>query len=223
MAECARESSLFRDKRIEVIPNGFDTSKYKPLDKLDARFAFNFPADKRLVLFSSFSAVADPRKGFQYLIPALQGLSDKKKSQIELVVLGSGKPKEPIEFGMPVHYIEHLHDEISQVMLYSAVDAVVLPSVQENLSNTVIEAMLCGAPVIAFDIGGMPDMIDHQITGYLARPFDPSDLAAGIWTMIADDDAHSRLSEAARKRAVERFGIQDIAGRYRDLYMDVLA
>lgn len=222
MADCAQESTLFRDRRIEIIPNGFDISKYKPLDKQAARQAFNLPQGKRLVLFSSFSAVSDPRKGFQHLIPALQSLSSERKAGIELVVLGSARPEKPIDLGMPAHYIEHLHDEISQVLLYSAVDVLVLPSLQENLANTVIEAMLCGVPAVAFAIGGMLDSIDHGKSGYLAKPFEATDLSEGIWSVIADEDVHRTMSAAARASAEQRFEIGAIARRYQDLYQDVI-
>lgn len=221
MADCARESALFRNRRIEVIPNGFDVSKYKPLDKQVARQAFNLPVNKRLVLFSSFSAVSDPRKGFQHLIPALQNLSPERKAEIELVVLGAARPEKSVELGMPAHYIEHLDDEISQVLLYSAVDALVLPSLQENLANTVIEAMLCGVPVVAFAIGGMLDSISHGENGYLAKPFDAADLGEGIWSVISDAAAHRAMSSAARTSAKQQYDVRDIALRYRELYQDV--
>lgn len=221
MADCARESSLFRNRRIEVIPNGFDVSKYKPLDKLVARQAFNLPANKRLVLFSAFSAVSDPRKGFQHLVPALQNLSPERRAEIELVVLGAPRPERPVELGMPAHYIEHLDDEISQVLLYSAVDALVMPSLQENLANTVIEAMLCGVPVIAFAIGGMLDSIRHGESGYLAAPFDAKDLSEGIWSVISDASAHRSMSSAARASAERQYDLRDIALRYKELYQDV--
>lgn len=222
MADCARESSLFRGRRIELIPNGFDVLKYKPLDKQAARRAFNLPEGKRLVLFSSFGAVSDSRKGFQHLIPALQNLSPERKAGIELVVLGSARPENPVDLGMPAHYIEHLHDEISQVLLYSAVDVLVLPSQQENLANTVIEAMLCGVPAVAFAIGGMLDSIDHRESGYLARPFDAADLGEGIWFVIADRTVQQAMSAAARARAEQRFDVRDIARCYESLYQDVI-
>lgn len=222
MADCARASTLFRDRRIEFIPNGFDVSKYQPLDKQEARRAFNLPVDKQLVLFSSFSAVSDPRKGFQHLIPALQGLSPERKAAIELVVLGAARPETPVDFGIPAHYIEHLHDEVSQVLLYSAVDALVLPSLQENLANTVIEAMLCGVPAVAFAIGGMLDSIRHGENGYLAKPFDVADLGEGIWFVVSNAAAHQAMSVEARARAVESFDVRNIAVQYRDLYQDVV-
>jgi glycosyltransferase involved in cell wall biosynthesis len=124
--------------------------------------------------------------------------------------------------GMKVHYIGHLHDEISQVLLYSAADVVVAPSMQENLSNTVMESLACGTPVVAFDIGGMPDMIDHQINGYLATPFEPKDLAVGMMWVLDNENRHDMLSHRARQTVVERYTLNSVASRYLALYQNIL-
>jgi len=116
----------------------------------------------------------------------------------------------------------HLHDEISQILLYSAADVLVAPSMQENLSNAVMESLACGTPVVAFDIGGMPDMIDHQVNGYLARPFEPDDLADGIMWVLENKDRHSMLSQSARQTVVERYTLQAVANRYLTLYQSIL-
>ncbi|WP_083830941.1 glycosyltransferase family 4 protein [Herbaspirillum lusitanum] len=222
LADMARASSLFRDQRIEVIPNGIDTDKYKPLDKAAARAAYNLPQDKRLILFSAVNAVSDKRKGGQFLIPALQSLAANGWSDsAELVIIGASRPEIPLDLGLPVHYVGHLHDEISQVLLYSAADVVVAPSVQENLSNTVLEALACGIPVVAFDVGGMPDMIDHQSNGYLATPFQVDDLVNGIAWVLENDVRHGLLSKTARDIVLDRYDLPKIAKRYSELYESI--
>lgn len=223
LADMARSSSLFTNQRIEVIPNGLDTEVYKPVDKLVARAAYNLPQDKRLVLFSAFSATSDKRKGGQYLIRALELMSKTAwKDKVELVFIGASRPNNASDMGMKVHYMGHLHDEISQVLLYSAADVVVAPSMQENLSNTVMESLACGTPVVAFDIGGMPDMIDHQANGYLARPFDSTDLSAGVMWVLENDERHNLLAQCARKTVMERYTLGRVAEQYLALYRDVL-
>lgn len=222
LADMARASSLFRDQRIEVIPNGIDTGKYKPLDKAAARAAYNLPQDKRLILFSAVNAASDKRKGGQFLIPALQSLAANGWSDsAELVIIGASRPEIPLDLGLPVHYVGHLHDEISQVLLYSAADVVVAPSVQENLSNTVLEALACGIPVVAFDVGGMPDMIDHQSNGYLATPFQVDDLVNGIAWVLENDVRHGLLSKTARDIVLDRYDLPKIAKRYSELYESI--
>lgn len=138
------------------------------------------------------------------------------------MIVGASEPRKPIDLGMKAHYVGRLYDEISQVLLYSSADVVVAPSVQENLSNTVMESLACGAPVVAFNIGGMPDMIRHEFNGYLAEPYSADALADGISWVIERDDRHERLSHNARQDAARRFCIKEVAGRYRELYLDIL-
>ncbi|MES2025540.1 MAG: glycosyltransferase family 4 protein [Pseudomonadota bacterium] len=223
LADMARSSSLFKDQRIEVIPNGIDTERYKPIDKRTARSAYNLPQDKHLILFSAFGATSDKRKGSQFLVPALEKIAQKGwGTKTELIIIGASEPENPPDLGMKVHYMGQLHDEISQVLLYSAADVVVAPSMQENLSNTVMEALTCGTPVVAFDIGGMPDMIDHKTSGYLAAPFESTDLADGIMWVLEDEGRRNMLSQRARQAAVERYALQTVAHRYSTLYQSIL-
>ena len=223
LADMARSSSLFRDQRIEVIPNGIDTEIYKPNNKEAARAAYNLPQDKHLILFSAFSATTDKRKGNQFLMQALEKMSQAGwGSKTELLLIGATRPENPSDIGMKVHYMGRLHDEISQVLLYSAADVVVAPSMQENLSNTVMESLACGTPVVAFDIGGMPDMIDHQINGYLASPFEPNDLADGMMWVLENKDRHDMLSRRARETVAERYALKAVANRYLELYQSIL-
>lgn len=223
LADMARASLLFRDRRIEVIPNGLDTEKYRPFDKEFAREVYGFPRDKRLILFSAFSATTDKRKGGQFLLPALQELAQTHLGkEAELVILGASRPQDAPALGMKVHYMGHFHDEISQALLYSAVDVTVAPSMQENLSNAVMESLSCGTPVVAFNIGGMPDMVEHRASGYLAKPFASGDLMDGlIWT-LEDSIRHSALSRRARASVLERYTLEKVANRYRELYQGVL-
>ncbi|HEX5637364.1 MAG TPA: glycosyltransferase family 4 protein [Gammaproteobacteria bacterium] len=223
LAEMARSSSLFKDQRIEVIPNGIDTDRYKPLEKQAAREAYGLPQDKHLILFSAFSATTDLRKGNQLLVPALKKIAQAGWGEkTELMIVGASEPVNPPDMGMKVHYMGHLHDEISQVLLYSAADILVAPSMQENLSNTVMESLACGTPVIAFNIGGMPDMIDHQCSGYLAEPFESDDLAAGMMWMLEDKTRRDILSRRARQTVVERYALKTVANRYMAIYRDIL-
>lgn len=223
LAEMARSSSLFKDQRIEVIPNGIDTDKYKPLEKRAAREACGLPQDRHLVLFSAFNVTTDKRKGNQFLVPALQKMAQAGWGKnTELMVIGASAPDNPPDLGMKVHYMGHMHDEISQVLLYSAADVTVAPSMQENLSNTVMESLSCGTPVVAFNIGGMPDMIDHRYSGYLARPFESDDLAAGMMWVLENQARHDMLAQRARESVVERFALKMVANRYLALYQSIL-
>jgi glycosyltransferase involved in cell wall biosynthesis len=218
LAECAKESSLFSGHRIEVIHNGFNLDLFKPINKTTAREIWDLPNNKKLILFGAMSAASDHRKGFDLLYEGIEQLSAKWSDRGELMVFGSSEPENPPDFGLPVHYLGYLYDDVSLALLYSAADVMVTPSRQDNLPNIVAESLACGTPAVAFDIGGMPDMIDHKVNGYLAKPFDVSGLAAGIDWVLSDDKRHKDLCLKARKKAVACFDIETIAKQYAELY-----
>ncbi len=222
LAECAKESSLFKGWRIEVIQYCLNFNLFKPIDKTIACKIWNLPINKKLILFGAMKATSDHRKGFDLLYEGLKQLHAKWSGKAELVVFGASEPESPPDFGLPVHYLGHLHDDVSIALLYAAADVMVTPSRQDNLPNTVVESLACGIPVVAFDIGGMPDMIDHQINGYLAKPFDTSDLAVGINWVLSDENRHKELCINAREKAVACFDIETIARQYAELYREIL-
>ena len=225
IAQMAKDSSLFHEKEIYVIPNGIDTEVYKPIEKSNARNIFNLPLDKKIIMFSAFGAMSDKRKGGQFLLEALKILSSQsylKSDEVEIVVVGMSTPSVAHNYGFKAHYMGTYADEISQALLYSSVDVVVAPSMQENLSNTVLESLSCGTPVVAFNIGGMPDLIDHKKNGYLATPFSSDDLAAGIAWVLEDDERLSGLAENSRKKVVQNFSIEFISQEYIKLYKKII-
>jgi glycosyltransferase involved in cell wall biosynthesis len=219
LAHCARCSSLFRNVTVEVIPNGLDLQLYRPVGRQLARSLLGLPADRKLILFGSMSAGSDPRKGFHLLEPALRKFAEAgANSRSELVIFGSSEPRQGPNFGLKARYMGHLHDDISLVLLYNAADVFVAPSVADNFPNTVLEASACGTPCVAFDVGGLPDMISHRETGYLALPFDTEDLAAGIEWVVDDGARQAQLSQAARTKVEREFELTQVARRYRALY-----
>jgi glycosyltransferase involved in cell wall biosynthesis len=223
LADCARSSSLFRNLRIEVIPNGLDLSLFRPLDRAWARDLLGLPREQTLILSGALGVSRDPRKGFSHLQEALKVLTTRGwHEKTSLIMVGSSAPKEPVDISLKSFYLGTFHDEISMALLYAAVDVLVAPYVQDNLSNVVMEALACGIPVVAFDVGGMPDMVDHLQVGYLAQPFDTADLARGIEWILADPERCKALSQAARSKAEKEYDISSIANRYAALYRSVL-
>jgi glycosyltransferase involved in cell wall biosynthesis len=218
--ECSKSSSLLKDKKHVNLPNPINTTIFKPFDKEKSRELWSLPKDKKLVLFGAMSATSDPRKGFKELSEALHKLTCK---DVEFVVFGSSEPQNAPNFGFKTHYVGHLHDDVSLITLYSAVDVMVVPSLQENLSNAIMESLACGTPVVAFDIGGNSDMIGHKQNGYLAKPFDTADLKDGIeWVLNLGENEYDKLSYNAREKVVREFDSKIVAKKYIELYMDVL-
>lgn len=222
LADEAGKSALFADRRIEVIPNGLDTDVYRPYDRGFARDVFDLPPDAKVVLFGSVSPTSDRRKGFDHLQDALRSLwGTDVGEEVQVVVFGTSEPRDAPDLGFDARYVGYLNDDESLALLYSAADVMVVPSKYEGFGQTVPESMACGTPVVAFDATGPRDTVDHKETGYLARPYDPEDLADGIrW--VLNDERHDELAANARERAVENYDIETVAHAYRGLYRDVI-
>ncbi len=182
------------------------------------RELWSLPKDKKLILFGAVAATSDINKGFKELSKALQKL---RGTDIEFVVFGSSKPERAPEFKFKAHYVGRLQDDISLVTLYSACNVMVVPSLQENLPNTIMESLSCVTPVVAFDVGGNSDMIEHKLNGYLAKPFDTDDLARGIeW--ILNNENYDKLCQNAREKVLKEFDSKVVAKKYIELYEKIL-
>lgn len=224
LADCATSSSLFKDRRVEVIPFCLDTTVFKPLDKGVAREALNLPCDKQLVLFGAISATTDRRKGFHLLQAALQKLGQSTwKENIELVVFGSSQPEKPLDLGFKANYLGSLSDDSSLALVYSAADVMIVPSTQEAFGQTASEAMACGTPVIAFNGTGLMDIVDHQQNGYLVKPFEIDDLARGIAWVLENKERHQKLRCLSREKAEKEFALELQAYRYLSLFTEILS
>lgn len=223
LANCARESSLLRDRRVVVIPNGIDISVFKPPAgdaKLDPKI---LAPNKKAILFGGIKVDQAARKGMRYLVEALRRLASSGwKDKAQLLVFGMDCEHGRIDVGLKSSCVGTIDDDDYLARLYGSADVFVAPSLQENLANTVMEALSCGVPCVAFDVGGMSDMIEHKRNGYLAKPLDTEDLARGIAWVIGDEERRRELSRAAREKVVREFALNDIANRYRDLYEDIL-
>lgn len=149
-------------------------------------------------------------------------MNNLKVKNCELLIFGASKPQCGNNFnGLNAKYIGVLNDDISLNILYNASDVVVLPSVQENFSNIILESLSCGTPVVAFDIGGNRDMIDHKKNGYLVKPFDPVDLARGIeW--VLNNENYKELCKNAREKVLKEFDSNVVVDRYIKLYKYIL-
>ncbi|PPD37077.1 MAG: glycosyl transferase [Methylomonas sp.] len=221
LSDCAKNSLIMQDWPICVIHNTIDTNFWCPLDKKFARQVLQLPQDVPLLSFGAVGGTVDQRKGFDLLKGALDLLRGEIPN-LELVIFGESTPKIPLDYGFPVHYSGHLQDDISLIALYNAIDVLVIPSRQDNLPNTGVESLACGTPVVAFNICGLPDIVSHLTTGYLAKPFDKEDLAYGIKWVFEDSARYNQLSEKARETAVDKFSYKTIAKQYRKIYASAL-
>ena len=217
LADCVRESALMHNWPVSVIPNLLDVCVFKPTNKILAREILGLPTDKRIILFGALGGSADPRKGWDLLQAALSKLG-KNHFGLQAVIFGESQPQTAPDINMPIHWVGHLHDDVTLALLYSAADVMVVPSRQEAFGQTASEAHACGCPVVAFDATGLRDIIEHKKTGYLAKPFNTVDLANGITWIMTEPNRHQQLSVAARKRAIENWSPDIVIPQYFDVY-----
>ena len=188
----ALKSPLMAEQRVVAIPNPIDTAIFKPEPH---------PNHRRVLFVAQF--VNNPMKGMQYLDEAAKIINNDSSEKVEIVALGRDIP--------------YISDTREMAKLYASVDAFVLPSLSENLPNTIMEAMACGTPCVGFRVGGIPEMIDHLDNGYLANYKDSEDLAKGI-LYVLDETNHQRLSDNARQKIINCYGEEAVAKRYIEIY-----
>ena len=223
MADLARMSPLTSGHTVVNVPNAIDTNVFTPADKMEARKRHNLPVDKQLLLFGA-QRITDKRKGFRYLKEACGHLVHNRpemSDKLGVVVLGGDAEKVKSTLPLPVYTVDYMNNEAEIASLYNAVDLFVTPSLQDNLPNTIVEAMSCGTPCVGFDVGGIPEMINHQQDGYVARYRDSIDFAIGIaWCL--EDGRHETLGAAARTAALDTYGESAVAHRYQEVYQSAI-
>jgi glycosyltransferase involved in cell wall biosynthesis len=219
LSDCASNSTVFRDFRVQTISNNIDTNEFFPVDSKTARQVLGLPMDKKIILVGAQSATSF-YKGFDLLIAALNHL---KRADVHILLFGHSSQSVIAMIPQPVTPFGFLSDIISMRLIYSAADVFVSPSRMEAFGKTLVESMSCGTPVVCFDATGPSDIIGHQTTGYKAMPFNPVDLAKGIdWVLSLKAVKQRYLSVQSRERAVRLFDSQVIAGQYLELYEDLL-
>ncbi len=209
-----RRSSLL-GPRFEVrrIPYGVDTDELAPRDRAAARATLGVPAEKKVILFAAHS-IANRRKGFDLLARALAGLDDL--DDLFLVSLGGGHP--PATGALPHRHLGYVGDERLLSLVYSAADVFVLPSRQDNLPATGLEALACGTPVVGFAVGGVPDLVRPGVTGALADEVDAGALGATLRDILSHEDRLAELRRRCRAVALDEYTLERQARDYRALY-----
>ncbi|MFM7191622.1 MAG: glycosyltransferase family 4 protein [Microcystaceae cyanobacterium] len=216
VADCVQKSPILQKYPLRLIPNGLDSAQYYPVDKILAKKLLGLDPDRRVIAFGALQASSDRRKGFPFLEQILQQLRQTPwGDQIELLIFGASQTPASPRFPLPTRYLGHLSDDLSLRLVYSAADVFLAPSLEDNLPNTVLEAIACGTPCIAFRIGGMPDLIQHQGSGYLAEPFVIEDFVQGIQWVLAN-----RTTLALSPQGRERFTLESQAQAYRQLFAE---
>ncbi|MCR5313218.1 MAG: glycosyltransferase family 4 protein [Bacteroidaceae bacterium] len=219
LRDIAKTGLLTKGHDVLSIPNAINTDLFSPHDKLEARQRWNLPVDKKLMLFGS-QKITDERKGFNYIVEACEIIRKNNPhlaENIGVVVLGGKAEVVETMLPFPVYPISYVSEQKLIVELYNAVDIYVTPSLQDNLPNTIVEAMSCGVPCVGFNVGGIPEMIDHQVNGYVAEYRNSEDLANGmVWTL--ETERYAAISCASREKALATYSEAVVAKQYKQVY-----
>jgi glycosyltransferase involved in cell wall biosynthesis len=222
MAEQVRKSTLTQDWPVQVIPNPIDTDYWAPVNRTNARARFGFSEESVVVLFGTGGGTKHHHKGGDLLLSSLGHLKKQLDAlgdtrEVVCAIFGEERPDEAIG-GVKVTFLGRLDDEGLKAA-YSAADVMVVPSRLDNLPSTAVEAQSCATAVVAFRVGGLPDIVDNGITGRIVEPFDVEELAEAITWVVTDPNRCEQLGHAARDRAERLWAPEIIAQQY----LDVLA
>lgn len=194
LANCAKESTIWKTHKVSVVPNVINTKKFKPLNKKIAKELFNLDYNKHTILFGADSIKSD-YKGWNYLKDALNKLDPNK---YELIVFGEKNQTIIEDVKIKCFFTGFLQDELSLIMAYNAADTFITPSLADNYPNVILEAMSCGVPCIGFKTGGIPDLIHHEITGLLTETGNTDGLANCIERLFKSNEYYTKLTHNAR-------------------------
>jgi glycosyltransferase involved in cell wall biosynthesis len=224
LCDQAKHSALFVGQRVESVPNAIDTRVFCRKDRHEARLQAGLPAERRIILFVS-QRVTDERKGSSYFIDAIDKLVEQHpemKADTGVAILGGHSEEIASRLALPAYALGYVNDEKRIVSVYNAANVFVLPSLEDNLPNTIMEAMACGVPCVGFNVGGIPEEIDHRLNGYIAEYKNSADLAQGIHWVLDEADGAS-LSRAAVNKVLKNYSQRNVALRYIDIYHRAMA
>jgi glycosyltransferase involved in cell wall biosynthesis len=220
MAARVQESQLMNDWPVTVIPNPLDLDRFHPIEPSSARRQLGLPLDVPLLLYVADGGTGNPIKGFNEMVAALPRVS-AEHPEVQLVLIGERTPQDLPRLLVPVHSLGQVDDDATMAVAYGVANCVVVPSVIDNLPQVATEAHACGRPVAAFRTGGLPDIVDHEVTGHLAEPGQPHSLAHAINVTLERDAGSGQLGLAARRRAELLWDSQHVAKQYANLYQQV--
>ena len=227
LSRCARESALFKDLRLEVIPYSLDVETFSPIPKPEAKNRLGLRPEIVTILFGAVDT-KEKRKGFKILAATMhQCLTDVRFQQLiaedRIKILVFGRPNDDFLVGdIPWISLGYLDSEEKIALSYAAADLFVLPSLEDNLPLTMLEAMSCGTPVIGSNTGGIPDMVKDGVTGKLFSLKEPNKLSEVILSLIFDPKRMETMGQNSRQMVEKNYALSVQGRRYIDLYRGLL-
>ena len=223
MADCARKSAVFDGADVRVVRNPVDIETFKPLsltERAEMRDELGF-GDKDVVLLFGAQTLTDRRKGFTELVEALKLVKVRDDQRLCLASFGRPSKNALSAIGVPTVELGEISNDTRLASIYSAADFFVIPSLEDNYPNTVVESLSCGTPVIGFAAGGIKDLVDGSTTGILAEQVgDVACLAEAITTGIENFFGDMSVRDKCRVAVEAPHDPQNIAAEMIALYAD---
>lgn len=215
------EKSLLKEQPLVCIPNGADTSIYRPQDQQEARRLLGLPQDALLVGGCADGGLANPWKGGQYV---LETILELKKQFPDLYFLNIGVKDAPqsLQGADWVQHIPYVHAPAQLARLYAALDLLLYPTLADNHPLVCIESLCCGTPIVGFTTGGVPEIVRDGLDGLLVSTHDGTALIKAAVTLLQDTALRKKMSKEVEISAVQRFNLELFAQRYEKLYEEVL-
>ncbi|PIR48394.1 hypothetical protein COU80_04570 [Candidatus Peregrinibacteria bacterium CG10_big_fil_rev_8_21_14_0_10_55_24] len=222
LAQCAERSTLLRGFPVSVIPNSIPSSAFPSCSREESRRVLGLPPEKTIMVFSAMGT--GQRKGAVYLQQALARLGQiiTSTQSLSLLIFGSFPVKLLSQSPFPFHSLGYLNDPARVTHCYNAADFLVVPSLQDNLPNVILEAFAAAIPVVGFRVGGIPDMVFPGETGLLATPENSDDLAQKMLWMLEHPEERRRMGICAQVLARTEYSPQLQAQRYLEVYDTLL-
>jgi len=208
--------SMLKDFPIHHIPNGLNIDVFQPYEKKLSRDRLGIKASSNVLMFAAEN-LTDPRKGSELLHEAITGFPDDLKRNTIILTFGKSGGQLP-KIGMQTIELGYIEDDAKKVLAFSAADIFVFPSLADNLPLVLQESMACGTPMVAFDVGGIPELVRPGITGYLAKKISVSDFRNMIISLLIDKTKRNYMTTMCRKIAVDEYSIEKQVNSYLRLY-----
>lgn len=219
LANLVLASGVVLRERVHVIPNGVDAQRYEVVELPTARRALGLSLDT-LVFAAGAADLGERRKGSQFLGNALSRVAAQTKRRVTLVLFGSGKQEVDPERECEVRYIGEVRNDRDFAVLFGAADALILPSLQDNLPNIALEALACGCPIIGFPSGGLVEIVDDS-TGEIAKDISDLSLSDAILSWLSRSRSRHTLARVCRERFESQFSIELHGKRLDALYREI--
>ena len=221
LEEMAGRSMLAAYFPIKRIPHGINTTVYRAMDKTLCRTVLGLPKNKKVLMFAAVDT-EEFRKGGDLLLSALKTLPDSLKADLILLIMGAGQEARFKDIDMKIVSLGYVDNDVFKVIGYNAADVFLFPSRADIWSLVVQEAMSCGTPSVAFDVGGVADLVRHRTTGLLVPPEDTASFKDAIVELLEDRRLYQTVSSGCEKTAADEYTIELQASRYLSLYQEIL-